>query len=159
MKTPRQAGFTLIELLIVSIIVGILGTLVAMTYSGVRAEDRNKERRTAVKQVQGYLETYYAQNSKYPTMSELSDPNWRRANLRNISSDLLRDPVWNDKVTACTKDKEAVPAERPTEKCYSYQVTTAEGVGCDNSESSQCAQYTLTATLEGGDKYVKSSLN
>lgn len=159
MNKLRQAGFTLIELLIVSVIVGVLGTLVAMTYSGVQAENRNKERKAAVKQTQGYLETYYAQNSKYPTMAELADPNWRRANLRDMSGDILRDPSWNDKVTSCTKDEAAVPSERPTEKCYSYQVTTAEGVGCDNTETALCAQYTLTATLEGGDKFVKSSLN
>jgi prepilin-type N-terminal cleavage/methylation domain-containing protein len=158
MYKNSQAGFTLIELLIVSVIVGVLATLVGMTYSGVQAKNRNAERQANIKTIQSFLETYYAQHTKYPTGDNLADAKWRAENLKDMPADALRDPSWNDKVTECTVKQEAVASNGPTEKCYSYQVTSADGFPCDNDKTT-CAQYTLTATLEGGDKYVKASLN
>lgn len=160
MNTQRQAGFTIIELLIVAIIVAILGTLVAMTYSGVQAKNRNAERQDNIKTLQSHLESYYARqdNSRYPTLANLSDPQWRMKNMPDVPENILRDPQWNSSIAACTIGDHAVPASSPTEKCYSYQVTTADGSSCDNQKA-VCAQYTLTTIFEGGDKYVKSSLN
>jgi prepilin-type N-terminal cleavage/methylation domain-containing protein len=158
MNTSRQAGFTLIELLIVTIIVGVLATLVAMTYSGVQAGNRNKERKAAVKGLQSELETYYSQHDRYPTFDDFASATWRKANLQSMPAEALRDPSWNDNVAQCTKDGAAIAAQSPTEKCYSYQVTTADGSACDDDKN-PCAQYTLTATLEGGDKFVKVSIN
>lgn len=158
MHKHNQAGFTLIELLIVSVIVGILATLVGMTYSGVQAKNRNAERQANIKTIQSFLETYYAQTSKYPTGDNLADAKWRAENLKDMPADALRDPQWNEKVSECTAKNEAIPSNGPTKKCYSYQVTSADGSPCDN-ENTKCGQYTLTATLEGGDKYVKASLN
>jgi prepilin-type N-terminal cleavage/methylation domain-containing protein len=158
MHSKRQAGFTLIELLIVTIIVGVLATLVAMTYSGVKTGDRNNERQANIKTLQSYLETYYAEHDKYPTFDNLASMDWRKENLKDMPADALRDPSWGSKIKECTADNEAIPAQQPIEKCYSYEVSTADGSACDNDKT-PCAQYTLTATLEGGDKYVKASLN
>ena len=158
MKTNRQAGFTLIELLIVTIIVGILATIVGVTYSGVQVKNRNQERQANVNSLRSHLETYYAQHDHYPTFDELADAKWRGDNLKDLPSDALRDPSWSASLKDCTAKNEAIASQLPTEKCYSYQVSTADGSACDNKET-PCAQYTLTATLEGGDKYVKASLN
>lgn len=158
MHSKRQAGFTLIELLIVTIIVGVLATLVAMTYSGVKAGDRNKERQANIKTLQSYLETYYAEHDNYPTYDNLADIAWRKANLKDMPADALRDPSWSKEIKDCTAENEAVVSQTPTEKCYSFQVSTSDGSACDNDKA-PCAQYTLTATFEGGDKYVKASLN
>lgn len=160
MRQQREAGFTLIELLIVAIIVGILSTLVAMTYSGVQSKNRNDDRQNAINIIQGQLEAFYARqdNSRYPTFANLNDPRWRASNMSDLPKDILRDPQWNDKQEACTTNGQAGLAMTPLEKCYSYQVTAADGSPCDNDKA-PCAQYTLTAVFEGGDKYVKSSLN
>jgi prepilin-type N-terminal cleavage/methylation domain-containing protein len=158
MNEKREAGFTLIELLIVAVIVGILATVVAMTHSGVRASDRNNARQDNIKVLQGQLEAFYAQNSQYPTFANLNDAAWRSENLKDLPQSILRDPQWSNKVKDCTAADQATLAATPTNKCYSYQVTTADGSVCDN-DAAPCAQYTLTASLEGGDKYVKSSLN
>jgi len=159
MNTSRQAGFTLIELVIVSVIVAVLATLVAMTYSGVQSTNRNRDRQSHIKSLQSHLETYYAQNDTYPTFDNLADASWRKANLKKMNSEELRDPSWNADISQCTKDGAAIAASNPIEKCYSYQVTSADGSACDNDKT-PCAQYTLTAILEGSnDKYVKSSLN
>lgn len=155
----KQAnGFTIIELLIVVIIVGILATLVATTYGGVQAKNRNSDREANLDTLQSQLETYYAQYSKYPTLASINDANWRKQNLKDLSSNTIQDPRWSKDNQSCTTNNVAVLSASPASNCYAYQVTTAEGASCDNS-AAMCAQYTLTAQLEGGGKYVKSSLN
>jgi prepilin-type N-terminal cleavage/methylation domain-containing protein len=159
MKLSRtQAGFTLIELLVVMIIVGILGTLVAMTYSGVQTQDRNKERQRDINALKSQLETYYAQHSQYPTLANLNDAIWRKANFKDLPEDRLVDPRWNDKTMGCVSGGKSITVDTPTKNCYAYQVRATDGAVCDNA-GAVCAQYTLTASFEGGDRYVKSSLN
>lgn len=157
-SVKNTAGFTIIELLVVVIIIGILGTLVVTTYSGVQVKNRNSDRQAALSILQGKLETYYAQHSKYPTAQELNIKSWQQTNLKDVSAKDMRDPSWNKDTTDCVVSGNAIFSESPAKNCYSYQVTTSEGSACDNKETT-CAQYTLTAQLEGGGKYVKSSLN
>lgn len=154
----REQGFTLIELLIVSIIVGILATLVAMTYSGVQANNRNTDRQTYINALQSQLETYYVQKSQYPSISQINSTEWRAENLKEFPEEALKDPQWDMAVKECTTNDKPVLAAMPAKKCFSYQATTTDGSACTD-ESVACAQYTLTAQLEGGEKYVKSSLN
>ena len=154
----REQGFTLIELLIVSIIVGILATLVAMTYSGVQAKNRNTDRQARLNNLQSQLETYYAQKSQYPSLKQLNDPKWREDNLKEFPSEAVEDPQWDETITDCRVGDKPALADKPSKKCYSYQATTSDGSPCTD-EAVACAQYTLTALLEGGEKYVKSSLN
>lgn len=158
MNHQREQGFTLIELLVVSIIVGILATLVAMTYSGVQAKNRNSNRQTNVNALQSQLETYYAEKTKYPSLAELNSPSWRQQNLKKTPEVSVADPQWNDKVKGCTTDGKTVFASNPAAKCYSYQATTTDGSPCVAAPV-DCTQYTLTAVFEGGEKYVKTSLN
>jgi len=159
MKDKREQGFTLIELLVVSIIVGILATLVAMTYSGVQAKNRNAHRQSNINTLQSQLETYYAEKTKYPTIAELNSPDWRQKNLKNSPEQAsVQDPQWNNKTKACTDSNgNVILASAPAAKCYSYQATTTDGSACNATVA--CTQYSLTATFEGGEKYVKTSLN
>ncbi|HUC89391.1 MAG TPA: type II secretion system protein [Patescibacteria group bacterium] len=154
----KQNGFTIIELMVVIIILVILGTLVALTYSGVQTKNRNAERQSSINSLQGQLEAYYAQTDKYPTLASLNDANWRSKNLKNLPANALQDPKWSKSSKKCASSSRAIAAGSPTEDCYSYQVTGSDGSACDNAKIN-CAHYTLTAMLEGGDKYVKSSLN
>lgn len=158
MIKTHERGFTLIELMVVTIIVGILGTLVAMTYSGVQAKNRNGDRQADINTLQSHLEAYYAENSSYPSLTNLNMADWRKSHFKEFSDDILRDPQWQSSVTACSKSDKAILTDKPTEKCYSYQATTADGGSCLDSKTS-CAQYSLTALFEGGEKYVKTSLN
>jgi prepilin-type N-terminal cleavage/methylation domain-containing protein len=159
MNQQRERGFTLIELLVVSVIVGILATLVAMTYSGVQAKNRNAARQANINSLQSQLETYYAEKTKYPSLAELVNNQWRQQNLKSEPKFSVKDPQWNDKVKACNDEKgQPILAAGPAVKCYSYQATTTDGAPCTDATVT-CTQYTLTATLEGGEKYVKTSLN
>jgi Tfp pilus assembly protein PilE len=157
MSKKHERGFTLIELLVITIIVGILGTVVVMAHSGVQAKNRNSERETNIDTLQTEMERYYADSSKYPSLADINNADWRHKNFKNLPDDTFRDPLWNNKLAACTTNKQPSLAATPTEKCYSYQATTADGSACQGDTA--CTQYTLTALFEGGEKYVKTSLN
>lgn len=160
MKTSNNTrGFTLIELLVVVIIIGILGTLVAMTYGGVQTKNRNKQRQANIDTIQSELETYNAQYGQYPTLANLNDASWRKVYLKDLKAQTLQDPQWSSKISGCTVAHTPVVASAVTKDCYAYQVTNADGTACDNSAKNVCAHYTLTALLEDGQKYVKASLN
>ncbi|HEU4914350.1 MAG TPA: type II secretion system protein [Candidatus Saccharimonadales bacterium] len=158
MSIEREQGFTLIELLILTVVVGILATLVAMTYSGVQVTNRNSNRQANIDVIQSQLENYYAKYSQYPNITELNSESWRTKNMKEINLGDMRDPSWDKKSNDCTANQQPIFTAQPTKNCYSYQATTADGSPCVAADVT-CTQYTLTATLEGGEKYVKSSLN
>lgn len=160
METSRHKarGFTVIELLVVIVILCILSLFVALAYSGVQAKNRNAERQKDINLLKSQLEPYYAEANVYPTLANLNDPAWRSQNLKRVSATTLQDPRWNNTDQACTIGGQPVAISAPTANCYSYQVTGPDGSACDNAAIA-CAHYTLTANLEGGEKYVKSSLN
>lgn len=151
-------GFTIIELMVVIVILFILAALVALTASGVQSKNRNGDRQADIDTLRGQLEAYYAGTDKYPTLENLQDSAWRAKNLPRLKDSSLDDPRWDKDLAGCTKDNKPAVASKPAENCYSYQVKGSDGAACDN-EKTPCAHYTLTAWLEGGEKYVKSSLN
>lgn len=157
-RRHKPAGFTIIELLVVVIILCILASLIAFTYSGVQAKNRNAERKADIDTLKGQLEAHYAATNMYPTFTQLSDPAWRQTNLTRLKKEAIEDPRWKATLAACTKDTTPTVASEPTADCYSYQVTGTDGSACDNTKT-PCAHYTLSSLLEGGEKYTKSSLN
>lgn len=157
-KLSQSNGFTIIELMVVVVILFVLAALIALTASGVQSRNRNNDRQTDIDTLRGQLESYYAGTDKYPTLDNLNDNSWRSKNMSRLKEGDLNDPRWANDIQACTKDNKASLSANPTANCYSYQVTASDGSACDNDKT-PCAHYTLTATLEGGEKYVKSSLN
>jgi prepilin-type N-terminal cleavage/methylation domain-containing protein len=159
--TPLQTverGFTMIELVIVVIILGVLLTVVATTYRGVQARNRNNQREANITTLQGSLEEYYAETSLYPTLANLNSSTWVSAHLRDTPISILQDPHWSTSAKECTVAGHSVLISSPAPNCYSYQPVTSDGSACNNV-GELCAHYTLTAELEGGGRYTKSSLN
>lgn len=154
----RADGITVIELLVAFAILFILAALVALTASGVQAKNRNGARQADIDALRSQLEGYYAITDTYPTFDNLNDSTWRAKNLPKLKDDSLDDPRWNSDNTDCTVNNRPGVAAEPAANCYSYQVTATDGSACDNL-AKPCAHYTLTASLEGGEKYIKSSLN
>lgn len=153
-----SSGFTVIELVLALVILCILSALIALTASGVQAKNRNTDRQTEIDTIRRQLEGYYAKTDTYPTLANLNDVKWRSPNLPDLKIETLQDPRWNKNNGTCRNNDQVAFASEPAANCYSYQVTTSDGSPCDNNGAA-CAHYTLTATLEGGEKYVKSSLN
>lgn len=157
MKPRTSQGFTIIELMVVIVILFILAALIALTASGVQSRNRNGDRQTDIDTLRAQLETYYAGTDTYPTLDNLNSPEWRAKNMPRLKDSALNDPRW-DANLACAKNGKTTLSAEPLPDCYSYQVKGTSGGECDNGKT-PCAHYTLTATLEGGEKYVKSSLN
>lgn len=158
MKSTRAKGFTIIELMVVVVLLFILAALVALTASGVQAKNRNGVRQDDIDALRSQLESYYASTDTYPTLANLNDSSWRAKNLPKLKDGAIDDPSWKTSNPDCTAKGRPALTGKPTPNCYSYQVTSADGSACDNDKT-PCVHYTLTATLEGGEKYVKSSLN
>jgi len=59
-------GFTLIELLLVISIIGLLSTLATTALGTARQKSRDSRRVADIKQIQGALEMYFNDNSRYP---------------------------------------------------------------------------------------------
>ncbi len=144
----KQSGFTIVELLIVIVVIGILAALVITTFTGIQQKARNTERTTDIKALHGQVEAYYAQNGKYPTLANLNDSTWRTANMKGLDAEALKDPKGSGQTLA----------DAPAANTYAYAVTASDGSACDNT-TKDCAQYTLTATYEGGGTFAKSNLN
>ena len=157
-STTDEHGFTMIELVIVAIILGILITVVATTYRGVQARNRNNEREANITTLQGSLEEYYAETSSYPSLTELNTSSWVSAHLRDTPESLLQDPHWSTSAKACTVDGHSVVIGHTAANCYTYEPVSTDGSACDNVQKI-CAHYTLIAELEGGGTFAKSSLN
>ena len=140
----RQSGFTIVELLIVIVIIGILATLVIVTFSGVQQKARDSERKTDINAIAGQLEAVYAQTGVYPTLTEVNDATWRTNNEFRIDLKAFADPS--------NATSQSLVATVTTGR-YSYEPTPN---GC---ASGACTGYTLTSDLEqsGAANYTRSS--
>lgn len=153
----KQQGFTIVELLIVIVVIGILMTLVIVTFTGIQQKARNTKRTNDIKIFHSQVEAYFAQNAKYPSLSQINDSTWRGTNLKGIDPDTFKEPRWTS-AAACSAGTPAAPilAAAVSDTCYGYTVTPAN---CDNAAGGDCTGYTLTANLEGGGTTTKSNLN
>jgi prepilin-type N-terminal cleavage/methylation domain-containing protein len=139
----QQKGFTIVELLIVIVVIGILATLVIVTFSGIQQKARNTKRQTDINAIDSTVEAYYASNGFYPTLANLNDATFRTANLKGFDPAALQDPKGSTQTLAAAT----------TATSYGYVATPAS---CDNT-TTQCTAFVVTATLEGGGTYAKQS--
>ena len=146
--SKKQQGFTIVELLIVIVVIGILAALVITTYTGIQAKARNSKRQTDVNSIQTQLEAYFAQNGHYPSLTDMNSSSWLSTNMKSLDTGALQDPQGSSQTLVAS----------PVAKSYSYAVTNSSSTSCE-SDDTTCAQYTLTATLEGGGTYAKSNLD
>lgn len=144
----KQQGFTIVELLIVIIVIGILATLVLVTFTGIQQSARNTQRQTDVKAVASHLETYNAKNAYYPVADDLNNvttATWVADNLKGLDKESTRDPKGTVYTFATTA----------TSNQYGYAVTPT---GCDNSAGNECTGFTLGYVEEGGTTKTVSNL-
>lgn len=151
----RQSGFTIVELLIVIVIIGILATLVIVTFSGVQQKARDSERKTDINALAGQLEAAYANVGYYPGLAGFNDAATRSTLEIRLDSKAFGDPK--------NKGSETLLAGQATttgtaDYRYHYDTTGCTGTGV----AEQCTGYTLSAYLEGTDPtkvYSRSSSN
>lgn len=118
---------------------------ISQVYQGVQSQAKDTERKTDIKAMQGHIEAYWADNGFYPTLANLNDQAWVAANFKGLDAEALKDPDGTSQKLVST----------PASHVYAYQPTPA---GCNNT-TIQCADYTLTATLDSGGTFVVQSNN
>ena len=138
-RNLNNRGFTIIELLIVILVVGILILLVARTYSGIQARNRNDERTSDIKNLQVQLEAFFSQNGYYPSLHDMNSAQWRSTNMKKLDTSDMMDPSNTAKTPTLVS--------KPMAKFYAYDVTDSSGNSCESVDTN-CAKYTLTATYE-----------
>jgi type II secretion system protein G len=146
----QQKGFTIVELLIVIVVIGILATLVIVTFTGIQQKARNTKRQTDINAVQSHLEAYKAQNGYYPSRTNMNDtsttPRWIATNMKGLDPSALQDPKGSAQTLVAS----------PAANGYAYEPLNDAGTTCE-ADATTCSNYTLTATYEGGGTYVKKS--
>ena len=149
----RSQGFTIVELLIVIVVIGILATLVIVTFSGIQQKARDSQRQTDINALASHIEAYYAQKGVYPTVGMLNDSAWRTTNVKGLDPEALKDP-------RATGDDIADGDGSGTQ--YGYKATVGSSAcptetGTSPNQVSTCDGFKLTATLESGGTYTKQS--
>jgi type IV pilus assembly protein PilA len=66
-RIQDEKGFTLIELLVVILIIGILAAIALPAFLGQRSRAQDTEAKSAVREAQTAIETYYTDNQNYDT--------------------------------------------------------------------------------------------
>ena len=125
----KKNGFTVPELLIVATFAALLVVIFFVQKSNVDAMNRDDQRKTAINAMYYALEEgFYAKNGYYP--EELSEND-----LKMMDPELFTDPLGINLGTEGSS--------------YSYEAA--------NCENGKCKEYTLRATLEKEDIYIKKN--
>jgi len=146
----KSKGFTIVELLIVIVVIGILATLVIVTFTGIQQKARDSKRKTDIGAVQAALESYYSSNNTYPTFADLNDSTWRTAHMKGFDANALQDPKSNS--------NQVVASMPASGYAYVYTVTPASCSDADGS-STPCTNYTISAKLESDGSTVSKQSN
>ncbi len=102
---------------------------------GVQSQARDSERQTDINALDSHIEAYYAQYGEYPALAQLNDASWRTKNMQGLDSAALKDPQGSSTMLVSS----------PRTGAFAYEV------------DAQHSKFTLTATLEDGTTYTKSS--
>ena len=137
----KQSGFTIVELLIVIVIIGILATLVIVTFSGVQQKARDSERKTDINAIAGQLEAAYATTGYYPGVAGLNDAATRSTLEIRLDLKAFADPKNATDQAVLTGTAGAAGA---TLQRYYYATTGCTGTGV----TEQCTGYTISSNLE-----------
>jgi prepilin-type N-terminal cleavage/methylation domain-containing protein len=155
----KSKGFTIVELLIVIVVIGILATLVIVTFTGIQQKARNSQRQTDINALDSHVEAFYAQNGAYPTLAQLNDSGWRAKYMKGLDSDALLAPGSTTAPSAATS----------TKSMYQYAPTQDDGTtACSGGDTSttnddpnvdtNCTKFVASAFLEGqSTPYSKKS--
>ena len=146
--TRKQQGFTIVELLIVIIVIGILATLVLVTFTGIQQQARNTQRTTDIKAIASHLETYNAKNGRYPMATEMNDDAFVLT-LKGLDKESTKDPKGT------TYDFAASASATQ----YGYTSTQDDNSACDNEVAGEeCTKFSLS-WIEEGTGTTKSVTN
>jgi hypothetical protein len=144
-RPKNKRKLSTISLLVIAIVVlaGIVLFISSLVLSHQKAQ-RDITRRADLKSLSATLEAVYDQFGYYPTLKQLNDPDFQKANYTNFNDSVLRDPASTS----------AKLVDQPRQHAYAYQV---QPNGCTNFGHDVCKQFILTAIAEDGKQITVSS--
>ena len=154
-----KKGFTIVELLIVIVVIGILATLVIVTFTGIQQKGRNSQRQTDINAINSHVEAFQAQNGAYPTLTQIQNAAWRAKYMKGLDPDALLAPNSTTAIDATTSTKDK----------YQYAPTQDDGsTACPGTDVTvtgdtpvvdlTCTKFKLSSLLEGSaTPYAKQS--
>ncbi len=149
----KSKGFTIVELLIVIVVIGILATLVIVTFTGIQQKARNSQRQTDINAVDSHVEAYYASNGYYPAYADVNTPAWVSTNMKGLDPQALIGPKGG--TLSNTTDPGTGVAAGDAYNYYAKESGT--GNACTTADTN-CDTFVVSALLEGGaTQYVKKS--
>ena len=161
----NKKGFTIVELLIVIVVIGILATLVIVTFTGIQQKGRNTQRQTDIKALNGYVESFYAEYGFYPTGADMQNPDFISKYMKGLDPKALLDPKQPQDGDATVTIATAAVADNVFQ--YSYIASNSTGGTCATTASDTtadpvdtgCDAYALSANMEGNNiaDYIKES--
>jgi len=155
--SKKNKGFTIVELLIVIVVIGILATLVIVTFTGIQKKGRDSQRQTDINAVQSHVESFYAQHGFYPTLADLGNTTFVSTYMKGLDPDALKDPKGPSKAITTTTTKDQYGFEAKNSGGSGCTNDTKTTIGADGPEDNSCDAYVVEATLESGGKYTKQS--
>ncbi|QQS69260.1 prepilin-type N-terminal cleavage/methylation domain-containing protein [Candidatus Saccharibacteria bacterium] len=146
-----KKGFTIVELLIVIVVIGILATLVIVTFTGIQQKGRNSQRQTDVKAIQSQVEAFFAQHGFYPTLADLQSATFVSTYLKGLPPEALKDPKGPTANIGGTTDSDnySYVAEGPTGGTVTCDNAVANPLTGGEPVDNGCDAFTVSATLEG----------
>jgi len=147
----QSKGFTIVELLIVIVIIGILATLVIVTFTGIQQKARDSQRKTDIGAVNSHVTAYYAETGTYPTLAMLNDSAWVAKHMKGLDPEALVDPKGGALTGTSDADQYGYAAG------VGNLTTACTEAGTTPDQTANCDTFQLTATLEGGGTFTKSS--
>ncbi|HAN32528.1 MAG TPA: type II secretion system protein GspG [Myxococcales bacterium] len=105
-RRSAERGMTLIEIMVVIVIIGILGSALAVGVFGVLGDARIDTAKTQVNQIGGIVEAYEARNGDYPdslqALTEGKRPKLKKSNLRDPWKQELQYSPEGDGFSLCS---------------------------------------------------------
>lgn len=77
----RTRGFTLIEIILVIAVLGILTSIVVVSYNNAQRTARNAKALNDIKAVEDLIEIYHSKNGEYPKTTDNPQSNWRAVDV------------------------------------------------------------------------------
>lgn len=154
----KSKGFTIVELLIVIVVIGILATLVIVTFTGIQQKARDSKRKTDLSAIQAALESYYSSNNTYPTLAHLQDSSWISTNMKGFDTKALQDPKGSSGSTiggtsSATQYGYVVTAGDTS--TFSTPTTCSDADGASNP----CVNFKVSAQLESDGSTISKQSN
>jgi hypothetical protein len=118
-------------------------------YAGQQDKARDSKRKSDIATIQTQLEAFFQNDGYYPSLADMNSSAWLASNMKSLDKTALADPDSSNSQKL---------AGAPAVHVYAYQPTDSAGKSCE-SDDTNCAKYTLTATLSDGSVYSKSNLD